>query len=617
MSLLKCKMCGGDLEISEGTTVAECEYCGTKQTVPKNVDENLQNLFNRANVLRIKCEFDKAERMYEKIVVADETQSDAYWGLILCKYGIEYVDDPQTLKKIPTCHRASYDSIIADDNYKMAIEYADDEQRVIYEEQAREIDRIQNDILALAQKEEVYDVFICYKETDANGQRTVDSVIANDIYHQLTQEGMRVFYAAITLEGKLGSAYEPIIFAALNSAKVMLTVGTKPEYFNAVWVKNEWSRFLKIIEKDRTKLLIPCYRDMDAYELPDEFAHLQAQDMSKIGFISDIVRGIKKVAKKDEPKPEVAVEAKKDSSMTQLVLEDGTLYEGETFANIPHGHGRAEYTSGLVYEGEWNRGKYSGKGKFIYPDGDTWEGEFKDNEPKTGYGKILYDKAYYVGNIQNGNRIGNGKFVYSNGDVYEGEFKDGYVINGRYVYKNGDVYVGEFKGRKREGHGVITYTNGDTWEGIFKFDMPWNGKGRIAIDNGSYIGDIINGKREGYGKFVYANGNTYEGEYKANLRNGHGILTYTDGEVWEGEFVNDRPWTGSGKTLYNMGCYIGKIVNGKREGYGKYFWRAGGSWEGEFRDNLCWTGEGVIWHDDGTSYEGKLVRGKRKKGLFS
>ena len=302
MALFKCKMCGGDLEINEGVTIAECEYCGTKQTVPKAMDENLQNLFNRANTLRIKSEFDKAEKLYEKIIQTDPTQSEAYWGLILCKYGIEYVDDPATYKKIPTCHRASYDSIIADDDFKSALDHADISQRAIYEEQAREIERIQKEILALAQKEETYDVFICYKETDANGQRTHDSVIANDIYYQLKQEGFKVFYAAITLEGKLGSAYEPIIFAALNSAKVMLTIGTKPEYFNAVWVKNEWSRFLKIIKKDRSKLLIPCYRDMDAYELPDEFAHLQAQDMSKIGFINDVVRGIKKVIHKEESK---------------------------------------------------------------------------------------------------------------------------------------------------------------------------------------------------------------------------------------------------------------------------------------------------------------------------
>ena len=308
MAVFKCKMCGGDLEIIEGASVAECEFCGTKQTVPKANDENLQNLYNRANTLRIKSEFDKAEKLYEKIIQADDTQAEAYWGLILCKYGIEYVDDPTTFKKIPTCHRASYDSIVADDDYKSALTNADSSQKAIYEAQAKEIDRIQKDILALAQKEESYDVFICYKETDANGQRTQDSVIANDIYYQLTQEGFKVFYAAITLEGKLGSAYEPIIFAALNSAKVMLSIGTKPEYFNAVWVKNEWSRFLKIVKKDRSKLLIPCYKDMDAYELPEEFVHLQAQDMGKIGFINDVVRGIKKVIKKDEPKATVVNE---------------------------------------------------------------------------------------------------------------------------------------------------------------------------------------------------------------------------------------------------------------------------------------------------------------------
>ena len=302
MTLFKCKMCGGNLEVVEGVSVAECEYCGTMQPVPMVMDESLQNLFNRANSLRIKCEFDKAERLYENILQADSTLADAYWGLILCKYGIEYVDDPQTFKKIPTCHRASYASIIADEDYKAALHYADDTQRALYEQQAKEIDRIQRDILAIAQNEEPYDVFICYKETDANGKRTQDSVMANDIYYQLTQEGFKVFYAAISLEGKLGSAYEPIIFAALNSAKVMLVIGTKPEYYQAVWVKNEWSRYLKIIKNDHSKMLIPCYRDMDAYDLPDEFAHLQSQDMSRLGFVNDLIRGIKKILHKDQPR---------------------------------------------------------------------------------------------------------------------------------------------------------------------------------------------------------------------------------------------------------------------------------------------------------------------------
>ena len=308
MAIFKCKMCGGSLEVTAGETIIECEYCGTQQTLPKTTDENVQSLFNRANLLRQKSEFDKAEAVYEKILAADETESEAYWGVILCKFGIEYVEDPTTFKRVPTCHRTSYDSIIADEYYKKALEHADATQRAIYEREAKQIDEIQKGILAISAQEEPYDVFICYKETDSDGKRTQDSVIANDIYHQLTTEGFKVFYAAITLEDKLGSAYEPIIFAALNSSKVMLSIGTKPEHFNAVWVKNEWSRFLKMMKNDRSKMLIPCYKGMDAYELPEEFAHLQAQDMGKIGFINDIVRGIKKVVVKDEPQATVVKE---------------------------------------------------------------------------------------------------------------------------------------------------------------------------------------------------------------------------------------------------------------------------------------------------------------------
>lgn len=302
MAILKCKMCGGDLSVTEGMKIVECDFCGTTQTVPNADDEKKTNLFNRANRLRIASEFDRAAGIYESIIAEFPNEAEAYWGLCLCKYGIEYVDDPKTAEKIPTCHRTSFESIFNDSNYNQAISYSDPVAKGVYESEAKAIDVLQKDILSIVHKEKPFDVFICYKETDETGRRTQDSVIANDIYYQLTQEGFKVFYAAITLEDKLGSAYEPCIFAALNSAKVMLSIGTKPEYFNAVWVKNEWSRFLKIMKKDRSKVLIPCYKDMDAYELPEEFAHLQAQDMSKIGFINDVVRGIKKVLSASKPK---------------------------------------------------------------------------------------------------------------------------------------------------------------------------------------------------------------------------------------------------------------------------------------------------------------------------
>ena len=307
MAIFKCKMCGGTIEFEQGDSVGVCAYCGTKQTLPNTSDDVIANLYNRANNLRLKSEFDRAQKVYEDIVNKDDSQAEAHWGIVLCKYGIEYVDDPATGKKIPTCHRTSYEAIRTDADYLAATDYADGEQQAIYEAEAREIDKIQKGILAIAKEEKPFDVFICYKETDESGNRTVDSTIANDIYYQLTQEGFKVFYAAITLEDKLGQEYEPYIFAALNSAKVMLAIGTKPEYFNAVWVKNEWSRYLQLMKTDRSRLLIPCYRDMDAYDLPEEFAHLQAQDMSKIGFINDVVRGIKKVIVNNSDEHESAI----------------------------------------------------------------------------------------------------------------------------------------------------------------------------------------------------------------------------------------------------------------------------------------------------------------------
>ena len=301
MAQFKCKMCGGTLVINGNETVGTCEYCGTQQTLPKLDDDRKANLYDRANHFRRSNEFDKAMGMYERILNEDTTDAEAYWSLVLCRYGIEYVEDPATHKRIPTVNRAQYTSIFDDDNYKLALQYADGYQRHIYEEEAKAINEIQKGILAISQKEEPFDVFICYKETDNSGRRTPDSVLATDLYHQLTQEGFKVFFSRITLEDKLGTEYEPYIFAALHSAKVMVVLGTKPEYFQAVWVRNEWSRFLSLIRAGKEKILIPAYRDMNPYDLPDEFSNLQALDMSRLGFMQDLIRGIKKLAGEEKP----------------------------------------------------------------------------------------------------------------------------------------------------------------------------------------------------------------------------------------------------------------------------------------------------------------------------
>ena len=328
MAVIKCKMCGGDLVIEPGSTVAECEYCGSRQTVPSADNEKKLALFARANRLRAACEFDKAAGIYEAIVADFPEEAESYWGLVLCKYGIEYVDDPATGKKVPTCHRSSFDSVMEDSDLEQALENADAIARKVYREEAKQIEELRKGIIEVSGKEQPYDIFICYKETDDNGERTIDSVIAQDVYDALTSKGYRVFFSRITLEDKLGQEYEPYIFAALNSAKIMLAFGTDYEYYNAVWVKNEWSRYLKLMASDKSKHLIPCYKGLDAYDMPREFAKLQAQDMGKVGAMQDLMRGIEKLLPRMQeaaPQQKVILQQTVGSSNAQQLLKRGYL----------------------------------------------------------------------------------------------------------------------------------------------------------------------------------------------------------------------------------------------------------------------------------------------------
>ncbi len=340
MAVFKCKMCGANLEISENQSVVTCTYCMTQQTLPKVDNEKKLALFNRANNLRFKSEFDKAAGIYESIIAEFSDEAEAYWGLVLCKYGIEYVDDKDG-RKIPTCHRTLPTSIIKDADFQQACEYADITAKNIYRAEAKAIDAIQKKILEIASTEAPYDIFICYKETDdVTGARTEDSSIAQDIYTALTEMGYKVFYARNSLRRVAGAEYEPYIYAALSSAKVMLAIGTKYEYYDAVWVKNEWSRFISMMADNRSKVLIPCYKNMDAYDIPEEFSNMQALDMSDMMFFNSLEASVKRISpKKNKPKTanETVVNSSTGAPITSLLkrafmfLEDGDFDRADDF----------------------------------------------------------------------------------------------------------------------------------------------------------------------------------------------------------------------------------------------------------------------------------------------
>lgn len=336
MAVIECSRCGGQLDVSSNMSIGTCKFCGSVITIPREAEKK-SNLYNRANYLRRANEFDKAEEMYEDILKEDNCDSEAHWGLLMCRYGIEYVEDPESGERIPTCHRTERDSIFTQPSFLAAMEYGTEQQKEVYQDQAQRIDRIQQKILKIADQESPYDVFICYKQTDdASGERTPDSFIGEDLYYELTKAGYKVFFAQQSL--RPGTDYEPYIFSALYSAKVLLVVATNADYVNAVWVRNEWSRFLAMMKKDSSKNIIPVYKGMSPYEFPKALGRFHAMDVTRLGFLQDVRDGINRIIRKPQPTSSESGN-KQNSDVSALIkrgylfLEDGDTTSAKTYFN--------------------------------------------------------------------------------------------------------------------------------------------------------------------------------------------------------------------------------------------------------------------------------------------
>ncbi|MBQ6527303.1 MAG: TIR domain-containing protein [Clostridia bacterium] len=296
MATFECISCGGTLKLLQGRTTARCEYCGLVQPVPDPDNAEKSRLFRIANERLRHFEFTAAENRYRKIAGDDPEDSEAYWGMLLSSYGIQYVEDAATGRRLPTINRMSHNSVLEDENYLKACRYADPDQLRVYQTEGQIIEKIRTRFLEIINTQEDFQIFICYKETDEQNRRTEDSVIAQNVYDALTEKGYRVFFSRITLESLGGDEYEPIIYAALTTARVMLAFGTDYSHYRAQWVANEWERFLNLMKEDASRILIPCYKGMEHDELPPELENQPTfQDMGENGAVEELVRGVEKL----------------------------------------------------------------------------------------------------------------------------------------------------------------------------------------------------------------------------------------------------------------------------------------------------------------------------------
>lgn len=304
----QCVNCGGDLEFNteEGFTV--CTFCGDTQLIPRTDDEEKVRMLNQADELRKKFQFDAAISMYSQIIAKYPDEEVAYYRLALSEFGIEYVLDTDGETYVPTFHRLSYESVLQNKNMQKAIENAGPLARAEYIKKAQQLEELRKKTFErMTDDDEKYDVFISFKQNVADSARsmlTTDYDYANGMYRDLTEAGYKVFFSPVTLQRVAGKDYEPYIFSALNSARIMILLSSRREYGDSQWVRNEWTRFLELEKSDNSRRLIPCYfRTPDT--LPQELAPRQGFDMDSVHTKSNIFKVIERAIprKKEEPRP--------------------------------------------------------------------------------------------------------------------------------------------------------------------------------------------------------------------------------------------------------------------------------------------------------------------------
>ena len=125
-----------------------------------------------------------------------------------------------------------------------------------------------------------YDVFISFKNSDKDGNRTEESFIATQLYEYLKSRGLRVFFSVRELEFLGKSRYTDVIDIdkALETSRALIAVGCSRENLEAKWVRHEWSSFLNEIRsglKPNGEGYV-VYKGMKVADLPRALRQQQA-----------------------------------------------------------------------------------------------------------------------------------------------------------------------------------------------------------------------------------------------------------------------------------------------------------------------------------------------------
>ena len=320
---LICQTCGSNaVEIVDGLLC--CKACKSKHTLQEKISEEEVIALNRAASYRNRLAFDDAFDEYTELLKKYPDNEAANWGAFLSFYGIVYEKDTDG-KYIPTCHRLSEKPVESSAYY-----YHFGAQ---HKKQAEEIEKLRVAIMDKAKKIQPYDVFICYKATEERfgmSMPTKEAAWARDVYEMLTRDlKLRVFFAEKSLQGS-NIEYEPHIYSALNSAKLMFVLTTGIENVNATWVKNEWKHFSHYIKEGLDKTIRVVYDGIQPYDLPQELQKTQAIDHNAMGWDKAVKQAAESIFAVKEEKPT----AKKETEVIRETVRTETTTSSNKVSNL-------------------------------------------------------------------------------------------------------------------------------------------------------------------------------------------------------------------------------------------------------------------------------------------
>ena len=312
----KCPTCAGRLE-NINSNKYECRCCHNVYELNER-NANLYHDLLDVSAARASLNFKYAEQKCRNLLkeYKDENLADVYWNLLLSEQRVMFETD-QHGEQFPSFYDIVPTEIEDSDNYAHMLEHLEKyapQNKAKYEELVDRMYTAKRKFRKIKDTTKPYDIFICFKKSSINepNKLTKDYQLAMDLYNKLNDD-YRVFFSERSLNNIVVREYEPNIYHALYTAKIMLVLCSHTDYLESQWVKNEWSRFKMMADTTaQAKSIIPIFMDgFQPEQLPYELRSCQGinDDMS---LLYNLTQAVKEILRPSDKQAELAAKLKAD-----------------------------------------------------------------------------------------------------------------------------------------------------------------------------------------------------------------------------------------------------------------------------------------------------------------